>query len=45
MSYLRPARPEEIRDFLLSHADLDAQEMAEALSERFDILTLSNSPQ
>lgn len=45
MSYLRSARPEEIRDFLLRNADLDVEQLAQALSDYFDILILSNSPQ
>lgn len=45
MSYLRPARIEEIREFLVRNEDLDADQMATALADRFDVLTLSTTAQ
>lgn len=42
MSYLRPARQEEIVEFLLRHADLDVESLARVLADTFDILILSN---
>lgn len=45
MSYLRPARHDEIVKFLLANADLDVESLASLLTDTFDMLILSNSPQ
>lgn len=43
MSYLRPARHDEIVEFLRENLDLDTNALAYALAEMFDILVVSNT--
>lgn len=43
MSYLRPARQDEIVEFLLRHADLDVESLARVLADQYDILITSNT--
>lgn len=47
MSYIRPVRIDELVQFLTDYgvAASNAQELAEGLIDRFDIITESMSPQ
>lgn len=44
MSYVRPVRVDELVEWLNSVNVEDIEGLAQALTERFDIITTSNSP-
>lgn len=44
VAYLRPARIEEVVDFLFDNEALNEHELAQKLIEMFDVLILSNTP-